>query len=272
MNATIRTRLERAEQKLRSWTLARPNPLLQALPNDPTRIMRRAGMIPDPWQRDLLLSTCHRILLLCSRQAGKSTAVSALALHEALTRAGSLTLLLSPSQRQSGELFRKVLELFGALGRPMAALAESMLKLELANGSRIISLPGTEEKIRCYSGVRLLVIDEASRVENPLYAAVRPMLAVSRGRLIALSTPFGKCGWFHDAWHGNGPWQRIKVTAQECPRISKEFLREEREALGPRWFAMEYECAFQDLVGQIFAEEDIQSLFRGSSVAPLVLQ
>jgi hypothetical protein len=44
----------------------------------------------------------------------------------------------------------------------------------------------------------MLVIDEASRVDDTLYLAVRPLLAVSGGRLVALSTPFGKRGWFHD--------------------------------------------------------------------------
>src|SRR4029434_3443645 len=98
--------------------------------------------------------------------------------------------------------------------------AESALRLELANGSRIISLPGDEGTIRGFSGVAMLIIDEAALVADSLYYSVRPMLAVSRGRLVALSTPFGKRGWFHDEWHGAGAWQRLKVTAQDCPRIS----------------------------------------------------
>ena len=54
------------------------------------------------------------------------------------------------------------------------------------------------------------------------------MLAVSGGRLIALSTPFGKRGWFHAAWRSAEDWDRVKVTAEQCPRISAEFLVEER--------------------------------------------
>jgi hypothetical protein len=65
--------------------------------------------------------------------------------------------------------------------------------MTLANGSRIISLPGDEETIRGYSGVRRLIVDEASRVLDPLYFAIRPMRApmraVSQGRMICLSTP-----------------------------------------------------------------------------------
>src|SRR5205823_14964600 len=131
-----------------------------------------------------------------------------------------------------------------ASGQAEPPEAESALQLELANGSRIVALPGQEGTIRAYSSVRLLVVDEASRVPDALYYAVRPMLAVSRGRLVALSTPFGRRGWFHEAWHGAEAWERVKVTAHECPRISPAFLAEERRVLGERWFRQEYLTGF----------------------------
>jgi hypothetical protein len=144
------------------------------------------------------------MMFLCSRQAGKSLTAAALALRDALLRPGALVLLLSPTQRQSGELFKaKVRRVYGALGRPVPATQETALQLELANGSRIISLPGDEETIRGYSGVTTLIVDEAARVPDALYYSVRPMLAVSKGRLVCLSTPFGKRGWFFDVWHGS---------------------------------------------------------------------
>jgi len=138
----------------------------------------------------------------------------------------------------------------------------------LANGSRIVSLPGAEQTIRGYSGVDLLIIDEAARVEDPLYYAVRPMLAVSRGRLIAMSSPFGRRGWFFNEWTGPGPWERIKVTAAECPRISAEFLAEERAALGPWWFSQEYECVFADPVDSVFSTDLVTAALSGG-VTPL---
>jgi hypothetical protein len=85
-----------------------------------------------------------------------------------------------------------------------------------------------------------LVIDEASRVSDGLYYAVRPMLAVSRGRLVALSTPFGRRGWFFEEWESGARWERHKITAEECPRITSEFLKEEEASLGPRWYKQEY--------------------------------
>jgi hypothetical protein len=241
---------------------------LARLRADPARLLADAGMDPDPWQRRLLASDAGRVLLLCSRQAGKSTVAAALALRTALLRPRSPVLLLSPSLRQSGELFRKVLELFNALGRPAPVAAESALRLELATGSRVVSLPGDEKNIRGFSGVALLVIDEAARVEDALYYSVRPMLAVSGGRLVALSTPFGKRGWFHDEWHGAGEWERVRVTAQECPRIAPAFLAEERRALGERWFRQEYECSWEDVVDAVFAYADIQAAL-SDEVEPL---
>ncbi len=225
---------------------------------DPVRLARRAGIEPDAWQADVLRSTAPRLLLNCARQSGKSTTTAALALHTALYEPGALILLLSPSLRQSQELFRKCLDIYRVLDRPVPAQAESALRLELEQGSRIVSLPGTEGTIRGYSGVRLLVVDEAARVLNELYYAVRPMLAVSGGRLIALSTPWGKRGWWFEEWtRGGQTWQRVKVTAQECPRIPPAFLEEERRSLGKLFFASEYLCQFVDTIDQLFGYEDV---------------
>src|SRR5947199_3979179 len=74
---------------------------------EPIRVLAEAGLEPDPWQAEVLRSTAARLLLLCTRQAGKSTTAAALALLTGLVEAPALVLLLSPTQRQSGELFRK---------------------------------------------------------------------------------------------------------------------------------------------------------------------
>lgn len=236
---------------------------------DPACILQMACMAPDPWQKRLLRSQCRRTLLLCSRQAGKTTTAAGLALRIALTEAPSLVLLLSPTLRQSGELFRdKVLRIFNAIGRPVRATQETALTMALANGSRIVSLPGEESTIRGFSGVGLLVVDEAARVPDELYFAIRPMLAVSKGRLVALSTPFGKRGWFHDAWTGSDEWERVRITAEQCPRIDPAFLAEEKRALGLRWYRQEYECSFEECQDAVFLVEDIRAALC-RTIAPL---
>jgi hypothetical protein len=231
-------------------------------------LFRATGQEPDPWQREVLASRAQRILMNCSRQSGKSTVAAAIAVHEALSLAGALVLLLSPSLRQSQELFRKVLDVYAAAGRPVLADTENRLTLELANGSRIVSLPGTERTVRGFSGVRLLLVDEASRVEDTHYQSIRPMLAVSGGRLVALSTPFGARGWWHAAWTSDEPWLRVEVPATACPRISPAFLAEERRSMGDLFYRSEYLCEFCDTEENAFSSEMIAAAI-DSDLTPL---
>lgn len=226
---------------------------------DRAQFSTAAGIVPDPWQERLLLSYADRILINCSRQSGKSTTMGTLALHEALYVPGSLTLMISPTQRQSGELFRKMLSVYRGLGRPVAADAESALSLELENHSRIVALPGKEGTIRGYSGVNLLLMDEAAKIDDELYFTVRPMLAVSQGRMVAASTPFGTRGWWYEAWIGQEPWERYEVTAAQCPRIAPEFLADEQRVMGEWWYSQEYECQFLDAQSAAFREADIRA-------------
>ncbi len=225
---------------------------------DPSLVLQRQGMTPDPWQAALLRSTDQQTLILANRQAGKSSATAVLAVHTACYEPDSLVLLLAPALRQSQELFLKVMQAYMALGKPVPEREASALRLTLANGSRIVALPGSEATVRGFSGVRLLIIDEASRVDDALYYSVRPMLAVSGGRLVALTTPFGQRGFFWQEWTDGGPdWQRIRVTAYDVPRISRQFLEEERRAMGDRFYRQEYECSFEDNVAQIFSSASI---------------
>jgi hypothetical protein len=226
--------------------------------HDAQALMLAAGLNPDPWQSDLMRERPDRALLLCSRQAGKSMAVAAIALDQALSHPGTTTLLVSPSQRQSAELLGKVRSLAMAQRKRVGLERLSVLSMQLDSGSRIVSLPGKAEVIRGYTA-DVLVLDEAAWIPDTLYESVRPMLAVSGGRLLALSTPFGRRGWFHAAWTGSEAWHRTRVTAYQVPRISAEFLEEERRSLPATVFAAEYECQFSDTLESVFGNEDVRA-------------
>ena len=218
-----------------------------------------ADLDPDPWQLRLLHSGAPRVLLNCARQSGKSTMAAILALHRALLRPASLILILAPAERQAKELFSKVAEFYRSLGHPIPAESYRKLGMELVNRSRIEALPGTEKTVRGFSGADLLIVDEAARVDDGLYYAVRPMLAVSGGRLMLLSTPWGKRGVFFEEWTGGEGWERYEVPATECPRIPASFLEEERRALPDFIYRQEYCTEFVDTEDQLFGYELVSS-------------
>ena len=109
----------------------------------------------------------------------------------------------------------------------------------------------------------LMLIDEASRVEDKLYRAMRPTLAVGNGDLWLMSTPNGKRGFFHAEWTAGGEqWQRIRATAEECPWIDAEFLDDERKSMTDAMFRQEYMCEFGEAEGRVFSQESIDAAFQ----------
>ncbi|MFL5245820.1 MAG: terminase large subunit domain-containing protein [Gemmataceae bacterium] len=219
-----------------------------------TDLLRRLGVDADPWQIDVVEGGHPRMLLNCCRQAGKSTAVAMLSLHEALLKRDCLVLLLSRSLRQSSELFRRIVEFHLRLGG-YCVKRRTCHELQFTNLSRIVSLPCQPDTIRGFANVHMLVIDEAARVPDDLYRTVRPMLAVSGGRLICLSTPYGKRGFFYKAWaQGGDEWNRIEIPASRINRISPAFLDEERRNLGESWYRQEYCCSFEALEGLVYPD------------------
>jgi hypothetical protein len=190
-------------------------------------------------------------------------------LHHCLTTPNALGMVFSPTMRQSREFTRYCKNIDRAIGNPIKRVADNSQEIEWANGSRLLSLPDSHEGVVGFTPT-YVVIDEASRVSDPLYKSIRPMLALG-ATFLAISTPFGKRGWFFDVWDAPLRLQRFhhwKVTADDSPRISKEFLEEERSELGDRWFRQEWYCSFEDAVDSVFSAETINKAFR-ADVEPL---
>ena len=235
-------------------------------------VRERLGLAVDPVQARVLCTGKRRGVLNCSRQWGKSTVTAAKAVHQAQTEAGSLTLGVSPSARQSGEFLRKASAFVRMLKIAVKVDGDNEMSLAMPNGSRIVGLPGTEPTIRGFSAVSLLLVDEASRVSDDAYLAVRPALATSDGALWLMGTPWGKRGFFYETWTNGGPeWERILAPATECPRIRASFLEEERRTMGERWFRREYLCEFEDSVSSVFGRELVERAIT-ELVEPLVIE
>jgi len=237
----------------------RPDPRRPAASSDPVEFVRtRLGLDPDPKQQEVLRSTSKLGILNCTRQWGKSTIAAAKAVHRAYTNPGCLVVISSPSGRQSAEFVRKAESMLLRLGITPRGDGDNKISLAFPNGSRIVGLPGVDGKLRGFSDCSLLLIDEASRVEDDTFNALTPFLANGHGDLWLMSTPFRKRGFFYTAWRHGGPeWHKIRVPATECPRISRDFLERERSTQRGA-FDMEYMCEFREEGFSVFSRDLVE--------------
>ena len=233
---------------------------LTAVHKFPVLFARACGIELDPWQRQVIRSTEKRIMILAARQSGKSMVCALYALWHALNHPGAVVLVLSPSLRQSSLLFKTIVGFYrDRLNRPIPADIESALTLQLSNKSTIVALPGLERTIRGFSGVSCIIFDESAMIDDDTYRAVRPMAAVSDAKVFAIGTPHGKRGWFWDSYEHSDEFVKVRITADQVPRISKEFLASELKAMGHWWYDQEYNCVFTENEASIFRMDLIEA-------------
>ena len=224
---------------------------------------------PDKIQSEILRNEEDRIILCCHRQFGKTTVTAVLALHHAAYNPGTLILVIAKAERQAQELLRKVRQM-GIMVNDVSYVNESRTHLELSNGARVISLPSSSGGIRGYSAPDLVICDEASRIEEDVYVALRPML-LQGGKMIMLSTPAGKRGFFYQKYIEKNDWKKYTVTLDNNPRVTQETYEKEKKDWSDRGFAQEFLCEFLDLEGQVIGSDYIEKAF-DSSVQPLFRQ
>ncbi len=245
--AEARRFLPPSDADLETWMRHRADPV--AWIHECGLLRDKAGNICqlDEHQKAILNPANKRVILNCHRQWGKSTISSLLCFWRALFYEKSLCLLVAPSLRQSSENFRKIADALEAITPAPELLEDTKLTLKFSNGSRIISLPGSQKTVRGFTAPDLIIIDEAAQAEDDLYGALFPMLSNSPdGRLICASTPWGQQGFFYKLWmEGGSSWRKIRVVASENPRIRPEVLEEARQSPnGALWYQQEYEGAF----------------------------
>jgi hypothetical protein len=170
---------------------------------------------------------------------------------------------IAPSQDQSGELMMKFDEFRQAVELSSDYMdSDTKLAVRFANGNRFIARPGSAKTSRGKSAVTLLLEDEAAWVDDLLRKSVSPMLAVSGGRYIMMSTPFGKRGHFFETWMNAKNWEKYEINADQCPRITAEFLQQELDDGMPRSFWLqEYYNQFMDTDNQLFGFDLVKQAF-----------
>ena len=164
--------------------------LLRAL--DPVVVFRDAFDVePFAWQAEYL-RTDLPTLVVKGRQVGFTSAAAALAIWRCVYTAGSTVAIVSPSLRESSEVTGRARAGLRRLG--LRLVIDSVAQLGLANGSRILSLPGSPKSARGFSA-DILVNDEAAYTSDETLTAVRGLVATG-GRTIYQSTPSVEEGTF----------------------------------------------------------------------------
>jgi hypothetical protein len=230
---------------------------------DPSLMFAEAtGHQADIWQKQALRSTSKRQLWVVGRQLGKSVCAAVKGLHRACIYPRSEVLIVSPGERQSLLLFDKLSDFYDRI-QPIRAIKRLRTELWLENGSKVIALPGDPSTTRGYTPA-LILLDEASRIDNKILASVTPMLAESDGDLICLSTPAGRRGFFYEAWADESQqWYRVSAKRVDYPnRVRPGFLESELKTLGPALFSQEHENAFIEDGDQLISMDAIAAMSR----------
>lgn len=214
---------------------------------------------PEQWQADALQQLIpfeNNVLMLCCRGAGKSEVAAAAAYLEGAL--GGFAMIVSRSDKQALETFDKVLKYHRELGLAETVRDPTMHRLNFLGGGRVQALPCSPNTIVGYHQVSLLILDEAAKIKDELYALVTPMLTRAKGRMALLSTPWGKRGFFWKEWNGEARkgWRRHRYTWRDCPWMSEAMLRQEEASHGPLYVRQEYECEFLEATGEMPLDPD----------------
>jgi hypothetical protein len=204
------------------------------------------------------------------RQGGKTEVGSLVVGHCVVYEPGSTSLFIAPTQRQSAEAIRRTRRHLLAAGAKLKV--DNAFSLEVAGGGRVLSLPGSDDAaVRGLAVDGVAVVDEASRVPDPLFKAITPMLArhSQKARLLCISTPWTRAGWFWELDERQDPaWTYVAASIEDTGAIPAEFLAAERRALGERAYAREYLLAYDSTDTLVFSPEALDALFGVDPAVP----
>lgn len=215
----------------------------------------------DPWQERLLLLKVKNICIVSGRQCGKTTIVALLAVKFALENQNQFILIGSGIIEQAQHLFRKIKDYIFAEHKDKLLGKPTLEFLEFDNGSKILCVPigDTGDSMRGYTAT-MIIIDEAALVPDRAWEAIEPVIAVTKGRIILLSTPKFKKGFFYKSSLDKKNYNVETISARDCPRYTKEYLDRKQAEKSPIVFAQEYLGEFLDDYNRKFTEEWIDKV------------
>ena len=211
----------------------------------------------DPWQTEVIEEQGN-IVVRSGRQSGKSTAIAIKVGDYALKNPNKTVLVIASVERQAYQLFLKILEYIDAKYPRRTKGRVTMTFAEFKNGSKIRCLPsGMDGRgIRGYT-IDMLVADEAAFIPEAVFSAITPMIAITKGKIILLSTPFGREGFFYKCFRDKS-FKKFHISSEDCPRKNDEFLAQEKARMTKLQYAQEYLGEFIDELRQLFPDELIR--------------
>ena len=266
---------------------------------DPVAYLQHIGLDPFPWQQAVLKDPSTRIVINGARQIGKSTIMSAFVCHHAKYFPGSLCVILAPSKDQAAIDMRKIIEFIAQDPSYPETKHETTEEIELLNGSWIKVVAATDKGARGYSNPDIILLDECSRIPDEVFDAVKPMITNNPlARIIEISTPNGKLGFFYNHYHLDrwskylitSPWDvmtdggtpilferdtsrkhllelmelkesddlKIYVSPRHMNKVEQE---ENVESMSYMKYRQEFLCEFVDAQDQVFGQDLIRKMF-----------
>lgn len=198
------------------------------------------------------------VVLLASRQIGKSSILTIYMLWIALFNDDQNILLVANKENTAKEIFKRIKLAYEMLPNylksPVVKYAET--SMSLTNGSAI-SISTTTSDTGRGSSVSLLCLDELAFIDpgmlEAFWASVYPVISSSKkAKILAVSTPNGVGNLFHSLYSGalktgddwNG-WKSERVDWWEVDGRDEEWKERTIRTMGSREkFAQEFECVF----------------------------
>lgn len=215
--------------------------------------INRPWLTLDNWQKDYITTKPEKdCFLLCGRQVGKTTGMSIKAVELCVKhfKKGDYVLICSITEKQAYHMLAKALN-YAKECYPRELVLKGKDKptkhiINFKNGSGILCYAAGEsgQGLRGFT-IKKLMIDEGSRMSDEFFIAVSPMLSVIRGSMDIASTPCGKIGFYYRC-SLDTKFKQFYVSAENCPRHTKQFLKTEKERLSKLAYAQEYLAIFTD--------------------------
>lgn len=220
----------------------------------------------DSWQKEVYEYEGN-IGLRAGRQVGKSYIIAKKVAKTALKYSKLKILITASSERQAMYLYEKVhQELRFATNENIFAETPTMRRTTLKNGSEIYCLPvGQSGDLIRGLTLDIWVPDESAFINRQVYVAITPMLWISKkergmGWIWALSTPFGKEGFFYDIFQDKD-FKCWHISSENCDRIPKDVLEKWKRDFSHVEYAQEVLGEFIDEVSRMFAEDLLDKCF-----------